>query len=127
MILQLLLPLCMISFISAHPRYSFLRNYNTPICSNCKFYKPAYTYSDYEQRSGYCKRFGEVNIMDGQITYESIHECRKDERKCGLSGKLYEDDEWKTVKVIAHDMNRYNYIVLMAATIVFVFIVRLTY
>ena len=89
---------------------SYLRNYNSNICRNCKFYQPKYDYLEYEQKFAYCKRFGEVDIQSGEVYYDSVYNCRRDERKCGIHGKLYEYDEWKTIKVLQHNINRNSYL-----------------
>jgi hypothetical protein len=98
-----------------------IRNSDSPICSNCKYYKPSYTYSEYEQKTGHCKLFGEVDIVSGEVSYDSIYMCRRDENKCGFDGKLYEFDEWKTIKVLKHDIRRNNYIFFLAIPTIYVF------
>ena len=104
-----------------------LRNYNSPICSNCIHYKPMYTYSNYDQTSGYCKRFGEVNIRSGEVHYDSIYDCRRDESKCGFHGKFYEYDEFKIFKVLKHEIVRNNYLIILTIPLLSIYNINNSY
>jgi hypothetical protein len=52
----------------------FIQNQNKKICANCKFFIP---------NKNECCKFGELNIITGEYSYELANSVRKDENKCG--------------------------------------------
>lgn len=75
-------------------RKLFIKNSDLPTCVDCKFiipYKNDLTLSK-------CQKFGEKNIITGEIEYTYVSICRNYDNMCGLSGKLFEpvDPENKT-------------------------------
>jgi hypothetical protein len=39
-------------------------------------------------------RFGEKNIITGELKFESAKNVRRDENKCGPNGVHYEEKKW---------------------------------
>jgi hypothetical protein len=59
-----------------------------PICSNCLHFIE--TPEPTLRRYGRCKKFGDVNIVSGELKYELAKNCR-DSIDCGLFGSEYID------------------------------------
>jgi hypothetical protein len=60
----------------------FIKNMNLPICMNCAFYEK-------QHKTAVCQKFGEKNIITGNIKYINVLECRSDTNYCGESGTYY--------------------------------------
>ena len=80
-----------IQFLIRNRKFStekfFIRNAEFPICSNClHFIEPTNTnpYDGYR-----CKKFGEMNLVTGEIRYELAANCRLDDDMCGEEGDEY--------------------------------------
>jgi Pyruvate/2-oxoacid:ferredoxin oxidoreductase delta subunit len=77
----------------------FIRNTNYPICLNCVHFIPDETNYPYDplpdDNYGKCKKFGELNLVKGQIDYDMAKACRQNETKCGIKGKEYQGKELK--------------------------------
>lgn len=72
---------------------NFIRNSHLPLCKNCKFFQPSsYTLNNEFQRNNVdkCSKFGEINIITGEIKYDYADFCRKDEDQCGKKAKYFE-------------------------------------
>jgi hypothetical protein len=67
----------------------FIKNINIPSCRNCIHYKPE-IYTDFDSTLNKCEKFGEKNIINGEIRLDFADSCRNDETKCGHSGKYFE-------------------------------------
>lgn len=59
-----------------------IKNINLPVCMNCAFF-------DKQHKSAVCKKFGEKNIITGNIKYMNVLECRSDTNYCGESGLYF--------------------------------------
>jgi hypothetical protein len=61
-------------------------NINEKVCSNCVFYKKIVTYYDIvhgeHDYEGRCERFGEKNIVTGEIQYKLACIRRQDNDLC---------------------------------------------
>ena len=64
----------------------FIKNIDKPICKNCIYY---HEHKDFILPSK-CKKFGEINIVSGEIEYLFAYTCRKLNYYCGIDGKYYE-------------------------------------
>jgi hypothetical protein len=42
-----------------------------------------------DAKYGRCKKFGEINLVTGEIVYYSANNCRTDVSKCGKLGTKY--------------------------------------
>jgi len=60
----------------------FIKNINLPICINCAFYEK-------QHKSAVCKKFGEKNIITGDIKYMNVLTSRSDTNACGESGTYF--------------------------------------
>lgn len=60
----------------------FIKNINLPICINCAFF-------DKQNKLMVCKKFGEKNIITGNIKYMSVVESRTETNACGELGTYY--------------------------------------
>ena len=63
----------------------FITNKDLPICKTCEFY-----YAGKKSvSSGYCTKFGEKNIINGDITYQFASVSRINTNMCGNNGIYY--------------------------------------
>ncbi len=46
-----------------------------------------------------CRKFGDTNIVTGQVTYEYAKSVREDEKKCGENAILFEKNHFKIITV----------------------------
>ena len=74
-----------------------ITNMNVPACINCKNFKEHpnnYTYNDVPDKTIHlskCAKFGEKNMITGQIKYMFAEVCRIDRDLCGKEAKYFED------------------------------------
>jgi hypothetical protein len=62
----------------------FIRNADRPICATCKFSNIGTS-----KKQLYCGKFGERNIITGDIKFEPASVCRIETNMCGISGIYY--------------------------------------
>ena len=78
-----------------------IRNKNIPSCINCKFSQNSLlTGSNTFLR---CNKFGEKDIITDKISYDFADSCRNNEKKCGMEGKYYEEDNFPLLKKMNYD------------------------
>ena len=77
------------NMIHANP---IIKNNNIPACRNCKFFMPKY-YNQFDSDMNRCVKFGEKDIITGKIEYDFVSTSRKDEAKCGLKAKEFEEED----------------------------------
>jgi hypothetical protein len=74
-----------------------IRNPQDKVCAQCKFFSKIVTYHDVVGDNDYvgiCERFGEKNVVTGEIQYKSAIVRRSDNDLCktnGLYFVLYEE------------------------------------
>lgn len=73
---------------------NFIRNKELPICSKCLHFiehTNNYPYDPIPSNEYYgrCTKFGEVNMITGEIEYDLAINCRLNVSKCGNSGSEY--------------------------------------
>jgi hypothetical protein len=73
-----------------------------PLCKNCIYYKPTNYNTDFTSFSNKCTKFGEQNIVTGEINYNSADYIRNSQDKCGIEGKFYEEEPNINGKIIKH-------------------------
>jgi hypothetical protein len=65
----------------------FIRNKELPICSNCLHF---IEYTNNNPFAGNrCKKFGELDVITGAITYDYAAVCRLGDDNCGKKGSQY--------------------------------------
>ena len=71
---------------------AFIRNKELPICLNClHFIKDTNNYPyDPIPTAGKCKKFGEINMITGEIEYDLAINSRLDYNKCGRFGNCFQ-------------------------------------
>lgn len=72
----------------------FIRNTELPICSKCVHFiehTNNYPYDPIpcDEQYGRCKKFGEMNLITGEINYDLARFCRLNVSKCGTLGSEY--------------------------------------
>ena len=97
--------------------FSKIKNYDKPNCINCKHYIPE-SYNNFNSLYNKCSIFGSKDINSGDITYEYVSECRKDEEKCGIDGKYFEKQHNIFLKKLNHNFRSNNYIYIFYLLIV---------
>jgi hypothetical protein len=78
-----------------------IQNVKLPACSHCIHHQSNPLYNDFANPMNFCTKFGEKNIITNKIMYDTIISCRKDETKCGLLAKHFEEEpelSWKITK-----------------------------
>jgi len=74
----------------------FIKHAKMPVCKQCTFFVP-HIVSKHKYELGRCKKFGEKNILSGEIKYFLASTNRNDTNRCGISGAYYEKDYEKTI------------------------------
>ena len=91
-----------LSLLSLINSNKIIKNVNLPSCRNCKFFTPSHHNSNFNSPFHNCEKFGEKNILTGDIEYKSASYCRKDEQKCGEQGKYFEQEPNLKFKMFKH-------------------------
>ena len=65
-----------------------IRNHNTKICANCKFFI---------SNQNKCSKFGDMDIITGKYNYEDAIIVRNDDAKCGEDAILFEKNYFKFI------------------------------
>jgi len=79
-----------------------IKNGNIPSCKNCIYFTPEWYSNEFSGSFAKCEKFGEKNIISDKITYDYADLCRKDETKCGVEGKYFEQEKNIDLKIIKH-------------------------
>jgi hypothetical protein len=77
------------SFVLSVINKQFIKNAKVPICKQCSFFLP-HTIAKHKYDLGVCKKFGEKNVLSGEIKYYLASINRQDTNRCGLNGTYYE-------------------------------------
>ena len=88
--------------------FNKIKNYEKPNCINCKHYITE-SYNDFNSLTNKCCIFGAKDIHTGDIRYDYVSECRKDEEKCGIDGTYFEKQNNLYLKKIKHNIRK-NYV-----------------
>jgi hypothetical protein len=68
----------------AAPLYKqYIKLLDAPVCAECVFYKSTNT------RMGFCRKFGEKDVVSGKIIFTFAHNVREDVRLCGEKGRYF--------------------------------------
>jgi len=94
-----------------------IQNINLPSCRNCIHYIPP-TYTNFESTLSKCGKYGNKNIITDEITYDFAYSCRNDEKKCGIEGKDFEEEENIQLKIINHSLQQNALYVLLFSAVI---------
>jgi hypothetical protein len=79
------------SLINRPERDVYIKNFRMPTCRDCLYYKGGskdedpFKISDWDK----CLKYGEKNVVTGEIKHQYADFVRKQELQCGLSGKQF--------------------------------------
>jgi hypothetical protein len=68
----------------------FIKNQNKPICANCKYFIPT---------NNECSKFGEINIITNEHTYEEAIIVRTNDDKCGEDAMFFKQNYFKFITI----------------------------
>jgi hypothetical protein len=68
---------------------NYIKNKDLPICKNCRFFIP-HKIPEHQTTLSRCSKFGEKDIVSGEINYDFADFCRNNSMKCGKSGIHFE-------------------------------------
>jgi hypothetical protein len=98
-----------------------IKNINIPSCRNCIYYKPQIL-NPFSSSYSKCEFFGSKDINTDYISYNYADLSRKDENKCGIEGKYFEQGKNIKLKIFLHDIiNNNPYITIAFFLLVYVF------
>ena len=99
-----------------------IKNSNYPICKKCKSMIPSF-YNNFSSDYSRCSKFGVRDIFSGKIYYEFITLCRKDESKCGLTGKEFQEESNLLLKQSIHHFIKNGMIYFMGSIWLYIFLI----
>ena len=67
----------------------FIKNVELPVCKTCVHFKP-YDATELNYNLGTCGKFGNKDIVSGEIKYVFAKSCRIDDDQCGKNGTHFE-------------------------------------
>jgi hypothetical protein len=67
----------------------FIKNVELPVCKTCVHFKP-YDANELNYNLGTCGKFGNKDIVSGEIKYVFAKSCRIDDDQCGKNGTHFE-------------------------------------
>jgi len=88
---------------------SSINNMNLPSCKDCKFHIPSSSI-EYASSLSKCAKFGEKNVLTGEIIYDYTSVARGSEVKCGMEGRHFQIEpniRFKTAKYILYKNSWY--------------------
>ena len=86
----------------ASTQISAIRNVDNPACNHCMYYRTKLFVDDFTSPLNKCSKFGEKNIITGEITYDYADTCRHDEYKCGKVGREFKTERRLWLKKLKH-------------------------
>lgn len=78
-------------------RKQIIKNSELPLCHNCFYFYPVSKNTNLEENNDIifeqskCFKYGNRNIVSGEVSYNFAHNMRQSESKCGLNGKNFEE------------------------------------
>jgi hypothetical protein len=79
-----------------------IKNIDIPACRNCIHYKPSIHNTDFTVFYNKCGKFGNKDIITDKISYDVAEFCRKDELRCGINARYFEQEPNIHMKVLKH-------------------------
>jgi len=83
---------------SSSNKEHIIKNANVKPCVNCVYYKPS-RFRKFVSEFSKCEKFGEKNIITGEINYIYADSCRNNEVKCGIEGKYFVQESYIKLKL----------------------------
>ena len=83
---------------SSSNKEQLIKNANVNPCVNCVYYKPP-RFRKFVSEFSKCEKFGEKNIITGEINYTYADSCRNNEGKCGIIGKYFVEESYIKLKL----------------------------
>lgn len=79
------------SLIHRPERDVYIKYFRMPTCRDCVYFKAGSKQEDPFKISDWdkCLKYGEKNVVTGEITYQYADFVRKQELQCGLTGKQF--------------------------------------
>ena len=68
-----------------------ITNLQLHACVNCFYFKPFYDSVNLIDKKSKCFKYGSKNIVTNNIEYDLAYNIRKNESKCGINAKNFED------------------------------------
>ncbi len=93
-----------------------IKNADLPSCKNCIYYEPKYD-NDYSNLNK-CNKFGVKDIINDEIIHNYAESCRKDESKCGMDGKYFQQEPNLNMKMLKYKLMNTNSIPLLLTIII---------
>ena len=93
--------ICYLLFTLIHGE-KFIKNIHIPACRNCVHFIPNTYNNDFVTSYSKCNKFGNKDIITGEITNDFVDFCRKDESQCGKEGKYFEKEPNLELKIWKH-------------------------
>ena len=87
----------------------FIKNQDKPICANCKFFIP---------NKNECSKFGNINIITNEYTYEEAIDVRNDHNKCGEDAIFFKKNNLKFITIPYHFLLQNKDIIIFSLSIV---------
>ena len=66
-----------------------IKNSEILLCKNCFYFYPVSKEENIIYEKSLCFKYGNKNIVSGEVSYEFAHNIRQSESKCGLKGKNF--------------------------------------
>ena len=89
---------------------SYIRNIEAPNCNKCIHMIPSKYSTKFSSPYSRCKKFGEKNLVSGEIVYYYANNCRKHKDYCGQSGIHYELEPNLDNKMTKHQITNYTFV-----------------
>lgn len=67
----------------------FIKNAAYPTCVSCKYYFGSSSKGKSAELLSKCTKFGEKNVITGNVVYASATLCRNDSNFCGVKGNYF--------------------------------------
>lgn len=69
----------------------YIKNFSLPTCKDCVYYRPHEEKSDPFKLGDQdkCLKYGEKNVVTGEINYQYADIVRKQDSQCGITGKNF--------------------------------------
>ena len=95
-----------------------IRNMNLPLCKSCIHFSPEVLNGSFTSHFTKCNKFGNKDLVSGQINHEFATSCRNDETLCGIKANYFKEDPNIKIKIA-----RYNFLNYLPKKIIIVSVI----